>query len=186
MKLTSVAISIVVAGFVFFFSCKKWTDPAPVTDPRLTNPYCNDPDAVNYNWGFPGKPDNTICFYPSDIFNGTYLFVDSVYLTSSGLFISTQTETLQVSKQSKTALFISGLCSNGNILRVTAHADFTATIDTTAGDTTTYNRGQLLCRTQDTASGTFTYSRIDSQLHIQFQVVNDTGMTTHIGRAKKI
>lgn len=168
------------------FSCNKWADPAPVTDPRLTNPYCNDPEAVNYNWGFPGKPDNTICFFPSDIFSGTYLFIDSVYLAASGLFIYTQAETLQVSKQSKTELLISGLCSNGNTLRVTAHSDFTATIDTTAGDTTTLNRGQLLCRTQDTASGTFTYSRIDSLLHIQFQVVNDTGITTHMGKARKI
>ncbi len=167
-------------------SCNKWSDPTPVTDPRLTNPYCNDPDAVNYNWGFPGKPDNTICFYPSDIFNGTYLFTDSVYLTSSNLFIYTQTETLYVSKQSKTKLLITGLCSGGNSLSLTAHSDFTATIDTTVGDTTIINRGQLLCRTVDTATGTFTYNRFDSLLHVSFQVINDTGTTTHIGKGRKL
>lgn len=186
MKRVTFVVTLITTGIVLFFSCKKWTDPAPVNDPRLTNPYCNDPDAVNYNWGFPGKPDNTICFYPSDIFNGNYLFTDSVYLTSSGLFIYAQQETLYVSKQNKTQLLISGLCSNGNSLHVTAHPDFIATIDTTLGDTTSINRGQMLCRPQDTVSGTFTYSRIDSLLHISFQVINDTGITTHIGKAKKI
>lgn len=186
MKRNSFFTILVVAAVVAFFSCNKWSDPAPVTDPRLTNPYCNDPDAVNYNWGFPGKPDNSICFYPSDIFNGTYVFTDSVYLTASSLFIYTQTETLYVSKQSKTKLQILGLCSGGNVLNLTAHSDFTATIDTTVGDTTTINRGQLLCRTVDTVSGTFTYNRFDSLLHVSFQVVNDTGTTTHLGKGRKI
>ena len=189
MKPSNFTILLLIAGTLVCFSCKKWTDPAPTTDPRITNPYCNDPDAVNYNWGFPGRPDNSICFFPSDIFNGTYLFTDSVYLASgvnTGLFVLTQQQTLQVIKRSQTKLEVIGFCSSGNSLFVTAHSTFVATIDTTVGDTSIINKGQLLCRTVDTASGTITYSRVDSLLHISIQVVSDTGITTHIGKAKKI
>lgn len=186
MKRSTVFITITTAAIALFFSCNKWSDPASVNDPRLTNPYCNDPDAVNYNWGFPGKPDNSVCFYPSDVFNGTYVFTDSVYIASSGLFIATQAETLYVTKQNKTNLTIAGLCSSTNVVNITAHSDFNATVDTLVGDSTTISRGQLLCRPSDTISGTFSYSRIDSLLHISFQVSSDTGVTIHTGKAKKI
>lgn len=166
-------------------ACKKWADPAPTSDPRINNPYCNDPEAVNYNWGFPGVPDNTKCFFPSDIFNGTYQFTDSVYQASTGFFIFTQQQTLQVVKRSQNKLEVFGLCGTGSLF-ITAHRNFIATIDTTVGDTSIINRGQLLCRTQDTASGTITYNRIDSLLHISITVVSDTGITIHTGKAKKI
>ena len=180
-----IAILLLSLATLSAVSCKKWVDPAPTTDPRLNNPYCNDPEAVNYNWGFPGKPDNSLCFFPSDIFNGTYTFVDSVYQASTGFFILTQTQTLNVVKRSQNKLEVFGLCGTGSLF-ITAHSNFIATIDTTVGDTTIFNRGQLLCRTQDTASGTITYNRIDSLLHISITVVSDTGITTHTGKAKKI
>lgn len=181
----TLTILLITVATLSVISCKKWVDPAPTTDPRINNPYCNDPEAVNYNWGFPGVPDNTLCFFPSDIFNGTYLFVDSVYQASTGFFILTQTQTLQVVKRSQSKLEVFGLCGTGSLF-ITAHSNFIATIDTTVGDTTIFNRGQLLCRTQDTAAGTITYNRIDSLLHISIIVVSDTGITTHTGKARKI
>jgi len=169
-------------------SCNKWVDPKPVTDPRLTNPYCNDPTAVNYNWGFPGKPDNTVCFYPTDMFAGRFLFIDSIYSESGlnfGNFLYALTDTLSVTTLSHTKMTIAGFCSTGSIMKLTA-LTFTATVDTTVGDTLTTTQGQLLCRTKDTVYGTIFYSRTDSLLHINFQVMSDTGLSSHVGKARKL
>ncbi len=175
--------SIITLGL---FACNKWKDPAPTNDPRLTNPYCNDPDAVNYNWGFPGKPDNSLCFYPKDLFIGTYMYVDSVYITDRNLFIYADTVYLHIYSRpaSNSKIAIVGFCGSDS-LKLTAGASYIATIDTLIGDTLT-SRGQQWCRAKDTVSGTVFNSRIDTLLHINLQIVSDTGITTHIGKAKKI
>ena len=178
IALFTVAISI-------FISCNKWVDPKPVNDPRLTNPYCNDPAAVNYNWGFPGKPDNTICFYPTDDFKGRYVYYDSIYSESgstAGNFLYAQTDTLNIYALSHTKLIIIGFCGT-DTLKMTA-VTFTASVDTVVGDTLTATQGQLLCSSNDTVNGTIFYSRIDSQLHVNLQVVSDTWQYSHIGKAK--
>ena len=179
-------LTILAVGAILCYSCAKWKDPAPTTDPRLTNPYCNDPNAVNYNWGFPGKPDNTICFYPTDVFVGDYVFTDSVYLNPNFTFVQSQVETLHIARNSQTQMTVTGFCSNGNTIHLTCDKSYNATVDTTLGDSVT-NRGQPLCRLVDTVNGTIAKDRIvDSLLHINFQVISDTGSTTHIGNAKKI
>ena len=186
MKKLVPILLLLLSGASVFYSCKKWVDPPATNDPRLTNPYCNDPNAVNYNWGFPGKPDNSLCYYPTDLFKGTYQFVDSVYIASTSLFIYTKTETLQVYARSQTKLSIFGFCDAGDSLLLHATNNYIATVDSLIGDTLTI-RGQYLCRIQDTINGTITYSRIDSLLHVNLQVVSDTGQTTlHIGKARKI
>ncbi|MBC7553481.1 MAG: hypothetical protein H7257_05840 [Taibaiella sp.] len=185
-------IIIIISGLAVFtlgFSaCKKWEDPAAVSDPRLTNPYCNDPDAVNYNWGFPGKPDNTLCYFPTDLFKGTWLLVDSVYITSTGLFIHADSIYLNIYPiaQSHTKLAVLGFCGGGDTLKMTAAAaSYNAAVDTTLGDSLT-NRGQKWCRIQDTVNGSIFNSRIDSMLHITLQVISDTGVTTHLGKARRL
>lgn len=177
------AVVLVVTAMVG--SCKKWQDAAPVDDPRLTNPYCNDVDAVNYNWGFPGKPDNTKCFYPTDLFIGTYVFTDSVYLTTTGDFLYAQPETLQVYSISKSKIALLGFCGGNDSLFMTAGKDYVANMDTLVGDTLTA-RGQLWCRNLDTVFGNLTINRLDSLLGINFTVVSDTAITNHYGRAKKL
>ena len=171
-----------------FFSCKKWKDPAPTTDPRLTNPYCNDPAAVNYNWGFPGKPDNSVCFYAIDLFAGKYIFKDSMYL-ASGLYVGYDSLVLNISPvaQSHSKMTVTGLCGfSGSVVISMTAASYTATVDTVVGDTTTLHRGQILCRIQDTLTGTLVKDRIDSTLiTVSFQVANDTGIVMHTGRAIK-
>ncbi len=179
--------SIILIIFNVIQSCNKWTDPKPTTDPRLTNPYCNDPNAVNYNWGFPGKPDNTICYYPVDLFKGRYSFIDSVYLQSNGYFIFAKTDTLTIYSlpPSLTKLAVLGFCSAYDSLKLTANASFIASIDSLVGDSIT-TRGQLMmCRLQDTINGTITFGRSDSLLHISFQVISDTGITNHVGIGRK-
>jgi len=69
---------IIIACLSSILGCTKWTDTQNASDPRLTQKYCNDPFAVNYNWGFPGIPDNSTCVFPSDVYVGTYVFHDSI------------------------------------------------------------------------------------------------------------
>lgn len=177
---------LLAVGITVFVSCAKYKDPKGYTDPRLTNPYCNDPNAVNYNVGFPGKPDNTLCFYPRDLFVGNWYFHDSV-LASNGLFIFADSYTLKITAvpNSYTKIFATGFCGSVGI-SLTAAPTYIATVDTLIGDSVTIAQGQRLCRLADTVSGTFTRSESDSTLiTISLQVISDTGLTTHVGTARK-
>ncbi len=167
-------------------SCAKYTDKKATPDPRLNNPYCNDPTAVNYNWGFPGTPDNTVCFYPTDIFKGVYEYHDSVLLKTTGYFIASDTIEIRITKNSNTKFSISGFCSSGTLLNLTAGVNFYATLDTAIGDTSTRVRGQAFCTVGDTVYGSLSKDRLnDSVLYINFEVASDTGVTTvHSGSAK--
>lgn len=167
------------------YSCKKYTDAPATTDPRLNNPYCNDPNAVNYNWGFPGKEDNTVCFYPTDLFQGVYELHDSVFFKSTGFFISADTVILTILRSSSTKMTVTGFCPAGGALIMSAGTNFLATVDSLIGDSTTI-RGQYFCIGGDTVSGSFIKDRIsDSIFYINLEVAADTGITTtHIGTAK--
>lgn len=177
--------SLFVMVFVWA-SCSKYHDPAAIHDPRLTNPYCNDPAAVNYNWGFPGVPNNSICFYPVDLFKGTYLFNDSVYqVSTAGYFVSFSVKTLNIYPYSQTKMAVTGFCNFIDTVKFTAGVTYVATTDTLVGDSLT-NRGQILCRAVDTITGTITKDRVDSSvLHVAIIVYSDTGATSHVGTAKK-
>ncbi len=181
LSITILSVAL-LSGMVF--SCKKWEDPVSTEQPQVSNPYCNDPDAINYNWGFPGKPDNTTCIYAPDLFAGTYTFRDTIYSGQSDLYLYADLRTLTMTKASSTRLWVSGLCEPGLELRVSARAAYYATIDSTIGDTLSERRGQQLCRVQDTVTGTFTRDKVDSSLvYISFTVITDTGSTLHVGRA---
>lgn len=185
--ITSIACLFLVI-LCILISCQKYKDPTPTNDARLTNRYCNDPAAVNYNVGFPGKPDNTICIYPSDVFTGTYIFRDSVFHTSDNIFLFYDSVVISINPASyPSKISLTGICNSGGVLKLTASPTYLATVDTTIGDETVINRGQPLCRLQDTVSGTIFRDRIDTTLlHITLQVASDTGMTTHIGDARKL
>lgn len=184
MRYLSTTISLLLLLAIIALSCKKWVDAPPVDDPRLTNPYCNDPDAVNYNWGFPGKPDNTVCFYPSDVFAGNYMLHDTV--TKDDLFISADSMPLTIVKLSKRGIRIEGLCPAGATLLGSAGAEYFASLDTTVGDSLTLYPGQFFCRHQDTVTGFLYRDKVDSSLmYLNFSVRSDTGTTTHKGRAIK-
>lgn len=165
-------------------SCKKWSDPAPGDNSQINNPYCNDPDAVNYNWGFPGKPDNSVCYYGPDLFQGTYLYKDSTYANQSDLYLAADSLYLTITKTNNKQINVSGLCSGGGSLSMTTTSAYVADVDTTVGDTTTLHPGQLFCRTQDTVVGTFTRDKVDSSLiYVQLTIYSDTGVTVRKGRA---
>lgn len=179
-------VLLLAIGTGMFFSCAKYKSPKAYTDPRLTNHYCNDPLGVNYNWNFPGVPDNTVCFYPTDVFAGRYLFHDSVFLQAGYLFIYADSFILTIKKVSNSQMSVFGMCINGDSLLMTATPTFTAYVDTTEGDTVT-NYGQMFCSARDTINGTITQNRIDSVLTINFMVASDTGVITlHTGSATLI
>lgn len=177
-----------VVAFLFLVglsSCEKWQDAAPVEDNRLSNPYCNDPLAVNFNWGFPGKPDNSVCYYPTDLFIGQYSFVDSVYTVPENYFLYAQSVTFRVVALSKTKIGVVGFCGVNDTLKMTSDKSYIASIDTLIGDSTS-NKGQYWCQIRDTVSGTLTNNRFDSLMYISFQVISDTATTLHLGKARKL
>lgn len=174
---------LLTAGIV---SCKKWQDPVSQQNPQIANPYCNDPDAVNYNWGFPGKPDNTVCFYASDLFQGTYKLYDTVYDPKSDLFLSADSMIITVSKIAKKKVSVAGMCIDGQKITFSTQAAYLASSDTTVGDSLTLHPGQFFCRTQDTVTGTLMRDKVDTSLiYISLTVVSDTGTTLHVGRARR-
>jgi hypothetical protein len=175
---------LVATGLLY--ACKKYKDPAPYNDPRLTNPYCNDPDAINYNWGFPGKPDNSVCIYAVDEMKGSYILKDSVVVESSALLVGTDSINIYLTQvgSSKTKMDVSGFCSSGSLMITTGRVTVAA-VDTTVGDSLT-SRGQLFCRVQDTVTGTFILDPIDKQLlHVSLRIKNDTTVLILVGDARK-
>jgi hypothetical protein len=186
MKLHKIKTGITLSALsvVVLFACKKYKDP-PATggDDRLTNKYCNDSRAVNYNWGFPGKPDNTICIYPVDSFLGSWLFTDSVFLPDGSLQ-TVQTKTLSFTATEDTVMThmsVVGWCGNIPFF-VNANKYRLAYVDTLEEGV----GGQLLCATLDTLSGTFNKNTgFVNTMKIDLTIINASGTTFHRGEAVK-
>jgi len=179
-------ITIVFTCLLFsLVACQKWSDPPPKTDPRLTNHYCNDPAAVNYNWGFPGVPDSTICYYPANVYKGTYLFKDSIFL-SNNIFTYAYNNAdsfLYIYPLSKTKIGVLGFCANGDTLKFTVDRSLRAVLDSSA-----LGAGQPFCSLTDTVTGTITLDITDSTnktFLVDLTVASDTGINFHRGSAKK-
>jgi len=158
--------------------CQKYEDVPGQSDPRLARKYCNDPEAVNFNFDFPGTADNSVCYYPADVFAGNYTFVDSVY-TSANKIAFTTPLTLTIQAQSHGKFDLSGLCG-GSTVHFTVNRTLRATADSTILN------GQALCRVQDTVSGYLIRKLGDStRMQVILTVVSDTGATIHQGTAYK-
>lgn len=173
--------ALLLLAAIVFAGCKKYEDqPGNGNDPRLQNPYCNDPEAVNYNWNFPGRPDSSVCTYPTDYFSGQYLFIDSVYLPDGSVAFADSIY-LSFTPLSRNKLGVTGFCLPTDTLRLTVNRYLRAIMDTNA----VY--GQLLCRPQDTITGYFWRSLEDSvQMHLNYTIATDTSTTTHAGTAIRL
>lgn len=157
-------------------ACKKYEDKPGVAD--LQNPYCNDPEAVNYNWGFPGKPDNTTCFYPDSVFTGTYIFSDTVYYSPDFIFARLQTDTFSITRRSPDSHMKLSLEWKSCNIRMDFTADrfYKATADTLFGQDTIIRAGQQFCRPADTLTGYVIKDRNDdTRLKVNFTIRTDTG-----------
>ena len=170
-------------GLFLFISCSKMQD-GDVKDNLFDRPYCNDPDAVNYNRDFPGTPDNTTCFYPKDLFAGTYLFKDTVYNADYERDTILDYNITIVAKNN-TLLKLAGFCGQDSVTLI-ADRYYKATVDSTTFQDSTKIAGQLLCRNTDTLSGIITTDEADSnKIRFIWAIASDTGLNYHSGTAIK-
>lgn len=170
--------SLLILITLFFTQCKKYKDPNPITDPRLTNHYCNIPSAINYNWNFPGIPDNSTCIYPAEIFNGNYFYRDSFY-NSSETLVGKDSFDLFFNDIDSTKLEITGFC-NAQTIMAKANRFYKFQIDSNT------SKGQLLCNPLDTIAGVGSTSFIgDTIIRLTYSVLTDTGFVYHTGIATK-
>lgn len=180
-KIFLLFILVVVA----FASCDKWEDKPGNGDDRLNRPYCNDPEAANFNVDFPGRPDSTVCYYPYEYFEGTYQFSDSSFYSGDYVFGGLRSYTFNIRRNgaSKRQLLLSGFC--GTDISFTADKYLKAFADSTNHPTdSTKLPGQLVCNPVDTLSGFMTMVNRDSGIiRINFTVLTDTGIVYHTGRA---
>lgn len=166
-------------------SCLKADDPPPAKpNPNLTNHYCNNPNAINYNWGFPGIPDSTVCVFPDDLFKGQWVLTDSIFHADS-TFNYAETQTLNflpTEDSSRSHLKITGFCGNTSFLLATADKYGNAVIDSMNSTTA----GQFLCSPNDTAIGEFQIIQPGrDSMQIQLTVTGLSG-GYHKGIAKKL
>ncbi len=190
-SITYIVATVTLAATAIIWGCKK--EEASYTanpdDVRLDRPYCNDPEAINYNWNFPGTPDNTTCFYPIDIFGGTYQFTDSIYdadyKPDTVLKYPIRLFSLN---NSRVKIGILGFCDN-DTLTLTAdrfYKAFIDSLDATVNGFDTKLSGQLTCRQVDTINGYVQKSQTDStKLSVYFTILSDTGISYHKGTAIK-
>lgn len=156
-------------------SCDKWIDEkAP--DIGLDKKYCNIPDAVNYNWNFPGIADSSVCYYPADVFKGDFILYDTIRGNNDS-FISAQTRQLHIEADGKEKIIIGGFCDNTGNLYFTANRYLRAVSDTTLAN----EGGQLICRETDTLFGEISRIINTDTFSINFTVYNDTGTIRHKG-----
>lgn len=184
------AILILAAGGVLAFGCTKQEEPGKTTDERLGRPYCNDPEAVNYNWDFPGTPNNSVCFYPDEMFKGSYRVFDTTYdadfnadTTSYKNFVISL-DAVTRSKMTLSGYILNSACTlNG--LSITATRFYRASVDSAflPPPDSMYLNGTVVCG-KDTLSGNLSKKNKDSDtIHINFMVAVDSGLLFHRGIA---
>jgi hypothetical protein len=188
------SILLVTLAACSMWACSKYKDPDPAQpDGRLTHHYCNDPKAINYNWGFPGIPDNSVCVYPVDSFLGQWIYTDTTYFPNgdiSGITVRNINIIQPESDTTKTHLTLFGWCSNNIGINLIAGKYNKAALDTIPG----YPEGQFFCNeTSDTIKGFINRYSVNDTLtnttsqHIAFDVIisNSGGVLYHKGRATK-
>ncbi len=164
-------------------ACSKNQD-GDIDEGLFDRPYCNDPEAVNYNRDFPGTPDNSTCFYPKDLFEGAYLFKDTIY-NAEYERDTILDYNITITAKSNTLLKLSGFCMQDSVTLI-ADRYYKATVDSTTFQDSTKIAGQILCRNTDTLSGIITYDEVDSsKIRFVWAIASDSGLNYHTGTALK-
>lgn len=168
-----------------FYACAKNEPYNTPSDEQLSTHYCNDPIAINYNHGFPGVADNSVCIYPTDVFQGTYQLRDSVF--NAEYELDTILEyVVSFQARSLTRLVMSGFCPNGDSIRLTADRYYKAGVDSTMLQDSSMREGHIFCRQADTISGFITrYNSDTDKIRINLAIASDTGINYHIGTGLK-
>ncbi len=170
---------IILISLIGLGACKPYEDPSPFTDLRITKPYCNDPSAINYNWDFPGKPDNSVCIYPAEIFAGNYFYRDSI-VNQDGTIGELDSFPITITQLDSVKLEILGFCGT-KVHTAKANRYYTFVIDSITG------AGQNFCSTTDTIAGKGNKSSLDDSLYIKFNftTLQNSILKTHTGTATK-
>lgn len=170
---------------IILISCKKYETAKDGTGDLFDRPYCNNPEAVNYNDGFPGTADSTVCFFPKDVFVGTYLWKDTIF--NAEFELDTVMEyTISVYANNNTELRLLGFCPSGDSLHFVADRFYKAQADSLILPDSTQLPGILSCGTKDTLTGTIINTREDTvKLKFNWTISSDTGINYHIGTAVK-
>jgi hypothetical protein len=163
-------------------SCQPKEENYPTTDPRLgTRSYCNNPSAVNYNWDFPGKPDNSVCFFGPDLFKGAFSYRDTIFRPDGTIDSprSGRAYNLTIYGLDTSRAVLVGLCPGGDTVYMhTPRTGFRASFDSSTV------KGQRLCRVQDTVSGTLLRELSNTNsISLSFTVFSDTAVNLHKGTA---
>jgi len=172
---------------VLSVSCNKSGDKKgqDISD-QLNSRYCNIPTAVNYNWGFPGIADNSICVFGTDFFVGNWMFVDTVRTSDSmSLVIDTLYWQFSVVSNDSTnsLLDVKGWCNNNETFRIITDKYYSAITDT-AFNSLGY---QILCNANDTLFGTVKKDVFDTtKLIINLTNYSANGVSYHKGLASKL
>lgn len=87
----------ILATLLCLTACNKEDKKGEDVTDKLKNKYCNIPGAINYNWNFPGIEDNSICYFATDYYEGTWKLTDSVRLEDS-TFVRVDTLYLEFNK----------------------------------------------------------------------------------------
>ncbi len=172
-------IGMILLGSILY-SCKKYEDPKPFEDDRINQrKYCNDPSAVNFNWGFPGIPDNTTCIYPSDLYKGQYMFYDST-MDLSGIKFFADSFLIDVIALDSNRMQFAGFCPS-KLISVKSNRFLRFTVDTLVGT------GQSFCNPTDTISG-FGQKQLlgdSTRFTFEYEVFTPSGYEKHAGVAIK-
>ncbi len=172
-------ILFAIMGMLLIQNCKKYTDPPIIKIDTFTSKYCNIPTAVNYNWGFPGNIDNSICVFPADVYVGSYTFYDSLQ-DANGIYLPNDTFNLNILKNTDTTLFIQGLCANAIQLNARAYKNLRLTLDSTN------NKGQAFCSSADTINGLGILKNYgDSTFSFTYNVYTPAALELHKGTVTK-
>lgn len=170
---------VFIVGCLLLQGCDRYEDTPLPYDNRLDSLYCNDPRAVNYNWNFPGTPDSSVCFYPSDVFKGDYIFYD-VRLDADGDTLEQKEKTIHLEAIDLQKLLLTGWCEQDpqKDIFITGYRQQNAAIDSVIAF------GQTACDAQDTLTGIMQRIGTDS-LNYQFKLHTPTGVFSHNGLAIK-
>lgn len=186
----SIIFILLIAGIVY--GCTKDEPFDTPNDEQFQSRYCNDPKAINFNIGFPGVADNSICIYPTQVFNGSFNLRDSVFNGEFQLdtvleYIVSFQKGLDSNQQpSNSKLILKGFCPAGDELTLTADRYYKASVDSTMLVDSTLLPGQVFCRTTDTISGTISkYADDSNKIRINLIIYSDTGINYHIGTGIK-
>lgn len=170
-----------------FISCDRYEDKTLQDwDDQDNSYYCNQADAINYNWGFPGLINDSICIFPNEVFEGTWYLTDTIFNDTLGIEqIQERWVTIDWVADDTISykLKMMGFCEEDQPLYFDANRFMLANIVDDLEDT----NGQLYCDLTSSISGNIRKDNIDSDtLYLQMlQQTNTDLLFTIKGRAIK-